>query len=85
MSKSSDSGMGITSVLLVIFVVLKLTDNVSWSWSWVLSPIWIPFALVTPILGYVGLRQISRKLRQRAILKAQYDLLERDAKPSKEA
>jgi hypothetical protein len=34
------------SVLLTIFVVLKLTDNIDWNWWWVISPIWMPFALI---------------------------------------
>jgi hypothetical protein len=34
------------SVLLTIFVVLKLTDNIDWNWWWVISPIWMPFVLI---------------------------------------
>ena len=42
MSGSSNSGgMEFGSVLALIFLVLKLTNLVSWSWWWVLSPIWI--------------------------------------------
>lgn len=36
-------GMGLGGVLTVIFVVLKLTDVIDWSWIWVLSPLWIGF------------------------------------------
>lgn len=39
MNKSK--GIGIASVLTLIFVVLKLTELIDWSWVWVLSPIWI--------------------------------------------
>ena len=28
-------------LLLIIFIVLKLTGNITWSWIWVLSPFWI--------------------------------------------
>jgi hypothetical protein len=38
---NSSSGMGFASVLTLIFVVLKLVGVISWSWWWVLSPIWI--------------------------------------------
>jgi hypothetical protein len=31
---------------LIVFVVLKLTDNIDWGWGWVLSPYWIPLGLV---------------------------------------
>lgn len=27
-------------LLGIVFVVLKLTDVISWSWWWVLAPIW---------------------------------------------
>ena len=45
-SKSSSSGIGLTGVLFVVFLVLKLTGNIDWSWWWVTSPLWIPLALV---------------------------------------
>jgi hypothetical protein len=44
-SKSSSSGIGLTGVLFVVFLVLKLTGNIDWSWWWVTSPLWIPVAL----------------------------------------
>jgi ABC-type polysaccharide/polyol phosphate export permease len=34
----------ITAVL--VFVVMKLTGVVSWSWLWVLAPLWLPVAVV---------------------------------------
>lgn len=33
--------MGILELLLVVFIVLKLTGFIAWSWWWVLSPIWL--------------------------------------------
>ena len=36
----------IASILAIVFVVLKLTNNISWSWWWVVSPIWIPLGLI---------------------------------------
>ena len=42
-------------VLFLIFMVLKLTNTIDWSWWWVTSPLWIPFALAAAILGIVGL------------------------------
>ena len=42
MSSSSDSGgLGLSGVLLVVFIILKLVGVISWSWLWVLSPLWI--------------------------------------------
>jgi hypothetical protein len=49
-SKSSSSGIGLTGVLFVVFLVLKLTGNIDWSWWWVTSPLWIPVALALSFL-----------------------------------
>ena len=48
-----NSGMGFISVLTLIFVVLKLTNNISWSWIWLLSPIWISIILMILIFGII--------------------------------
>ena len=51
MSKeSSSSGIGLCTVLLIVFLVLKLTGNIDWSWWWVTAPLWIPLMLVVPII-----------------------------------
>lgn len=38
-------GSSLSNLLTVAFVVLKLTKVIDWSWWWVLSPLWIQFAL----------------------------------------
>ena len=43
-------GIGFLDALALIFIVLKLTGVISWSWWWVLAPIWMPIAL---ILGFI--------------------------------
>lgn len=42
---SSSGGLGCGTVLFLIFVVLKLTHMIDWSWWWVTAPIWIPVGL----------------------------------------
>lgn len=37
-------------LLAVAFIVLKVTGVITWSWWWVLSPIWIPFAVALVII-----------------------------------
>lgn len=37
---TNSGGIGITGLLFVLFVGLKLTNNIAWSWWWVWSPIW---------------------------------------------
>ena len=48
-SKSS-GGIGFVGLLTLLFIGLKLTDYIDWSWWWVLSPIWITFIIVTAII-----------------------------------
>jgi hypothetical protein len=44
-SSSSSGGIGFAGLLGVAFIVLKLTGHISWSWLWVLSPLWIPLGI----------------------------------------
>lgn len=48
----TSGGLGFIEVLTLIFIVLKLTHVINWSWWWVLSPIWISllFVLVVVII-----------------------------------
>lgn len=41
MSKSTSSGIGFSGMLTILFIGLKLTGYITWSWWWVLSPLWI--------------------------------------------
>lgn len=54
-STTTSGGIGLPTILFVVFLVLKLTDHVDWSWWWVTSPLWIPLALVLTILVVGGL------------------------------
>lgn len=38
-------GMGFIEGLLLVFIALKLTGHIAWSWWWVFSPLWIPIAV----------------------------------------
>ena len=52
-SSSSSSGIGFPGLLTVLFIGLKLTGNITWPWVWVLSPMWISFALFLVIAAIV--------------------------------
>ncbi len=41
-NEETQSGMSLTTVLFLIFLILKLTKTIDWSWWWVTSPLWIP-------------------------------------------
>jgi hypothetical protein len=37
-------------MLTIVFVTLKLCDKITWSWWWVLSPLWIAGAIVLVVI-----------------------------------
>lgn len=44
------SGMGLSSTLFIVFLVLKLTETIDWSWWWVTAPLWIPITVFFGVL-----------------------------------
>lgn len=50
-----EGGIGLDIILFVVFLILKLTGDIDWSWWWVTSPLWIPIAIVIVfvILGMI--------------------------------
>ena len=46
----SSGGIGFAGLLTIVFIVLKLVGVISWSWLWVLSPLWISAILIILIL-----------------------------------
>lgn len=52
---ASNSGVGLFGLLFVLFVGLKLTNNIAWSWWWVWSPIWGSFSLFMLFLVFAVL------------------------------
>lgn len=53
MNNGTQCGMGFTSVLTIIFIVLKLCKVITWSWWWVLSPIWISWGLALVLILFL--------------------------------
>lgn len=55
----SGGGLSFTGLLTIIFIVLKLMKIITWSWIWVLSPLWISLALgvvfliITVIIAFI--------------------------------
>jgi hypothetical protein len=63
MSKeSSSSGISFMGMLTILFIALKLTNYVDWSWWWVLSPIWLGFLLAVFAGLLVVLIEKNKKL-----------------------
>lgn len=38
-------GVKFLDLLTILFIGLKLTGHIRWSWVWVLSPVWICLAI----------------------------------------
>jgi hypothetical protein len=52
---TSSGGIGFFGLLTILFVALKLTGYIDWSWWWVLAPIWGPMAFgILIILLFIG-------------------------------
>ena len=62
-SSSTSSGFPVLSVLGLIFITLKLTGHITWSWLWVLAPFWIPLAAVAAILLVIGVVVLVKEMR----------------------
>ena len=60
-SSSSSSGIGFIGLLTVLFVGLKLTGHIAWSWVWVLSPLWIGFVFAGVIILAIFIFVVLKK------------------------
>lgn len=61
--------MNIPGLLLVAFIVLKLTGVIEWSWFWVLAPLWVWIALlfVVTVAARLEAGRIHRRFRQESL------------------
>lgn len=50
-STSTNGGVSFLGLLTLLFITLKLTGYIAWSWTWVLAPLWIPIALLLGIIA----------------------------------
>lgn len=51
--------INLCSPLTIVFLVLKLCGEIDWSWWWVLSPTWIPIALVLIFIIIRGILNVK--------------------------
>ncbi len=53
-NNGASGGIGFVGLLTIVFIVLKLTGVIAWSWVWVLAPLWIDLLLiVVAIVAYL--------------------------------
>ena len=60
-NSSGGGGIGFCGMLAILFIALKLTGHVQWSWLWVLSPIWIPVSVAIGLLVVFGILAVWSK------------------------
>jgi hypothetical protein len=48
--KTKTNSIGISGILGVVFVTLKLTGYITWSWWWVTLPFWWGIAIAPLVL-----------------------------------
>ena len=60
-TSASSGGIGFPGLLTVLFIGLKLTGQISWSWWWVLSPVWISALLAIVVLGFAFIILLLQK------------------------
>lgn len=80
---NSSSGIGFFGLLTIVFITLKLTHLIDWSWWWVLSPILITVGLILVIIALVILvqwrewrkerKQIETRLNTKSKWQQRYD------------
>jgi hypothetical protein len=49
---TQSGGIGFVGLLTILFIGLKLTGVITWSWLWVLSPIWITVVAVIALIAF---------------------------------
>ena len=57
-STETSGGIGFFGLLAIVFIVLKLTNYISWSWWYVLLPLW----WWIPLLIFIGVLWVGWKL-----------------------
>ena len=40
----------ICMILFIVFLILKLTNTIDWSWWWITAPLWIPVSIALVVL-----------------------------------
>jgi hypothetical protein len=61
--KTKSTNLGFLGTLFFIFLILKLTNYINWSWWWVTSPLWAPFVIFI-IVGMFLLLFFKKKFKK---------------------
>lgn len=45
--------ISLSTPLFLLFLILKLTNTITWSWWWVAAPLWMPFVFFAGVTGFL--------------------------------
>lgn len=68
-TEAGTSSVGFTTLLFLLFLGLKLTGHIDWSWWWVTSPLWIPAVIVIILAVIIGISALVIKGILKAFIK----------------
>jgi len=54
-NNNTSGGIGLGMILFLIFMTLKLTGNITWSWWYVTLPLWGPLSIAFGIIIIAGI------------------------------
>jgi uncharacterized protein (DUF983 family) len=57
-SSNSYAASPLPTLLLVLFIGLKLAGIITWSWWWVMAPMWVPFLLGVLLAGCIAAAEV---------------------------
>ena len=60
-NQNKSNGTTLGGVVQIIFIILKLTHLVDWSWFWVLSPLWVSFAAIIIIYTIATITVLKKR------------------------
>lgn len=61
----TSGGIGLGGLLLLLFIGLKLTGHIDWSWWWVFAPVWVPLAVFVGVATVFGLAFLAMRTFER--------------------
>jgi membrane protein YdbS with pleckstrin-like domain len=57
-TNTPSSGIGFVGLLTIVFITLKLTNFITWSWWWVLSPVWL-FVCLLIVVALIAVKFVN--------------------------
>ncbi len=64
MSKKNSTptrGVSFCGLLTILFIALKLTKVITWSWWWVMAPLWLPALCIVVLLVLIAYSKRQRR------------------------